>query len=376
MVGIAFDTGPDTAVLASRLDRVRALAQASGIDALLITPGADLRYLTGYDAKPLERLTCLVLPMAGEPVLVVPRLELLAAESSPVGSSKMEILTWGELDDPFALVAEHLPPTARIGVDNRMWAEKVLAFRDALPGAILDLAGPVLERLRMVKDPAEVSSLLAAGAAIDAVHEQVPALLIAGRSEREVGARIHDLILDAGHVQVDFVIVASGPNAASPHHDVSDRILEPGDCVVVDIGGMMPDGYRSDCTRTYHLGAPDSDFAQRYAHLQAAQRASVEHVRAGVTCESIDAAGRQRLASAGLADLFIHRTGHGIGLESHEAPYIVEGNDLVVEPGMAFSIEPGFYDEGRHGARIEDIVVATSDGCLVANNTTHDLIVV
>lgn len=363
-------------VFAARLARAGTLAGQHGLDALLVTPGADLRYLTGYDAKPLERLTCLVLSTSRPPVLIVPRLELLAAESSPVADAGVQILTWGETDDPYVLGAHLLGGARSIGVDNRMWAEKVLGFMTAVPDAHLNLAGPVIDEMRMSKDDAEVDALLRAGAAIDRVHAQVPALLRAGRSEAEIGTEIAELIIEAGHVQVDFVIVASGPNAASPHHDVSDRILVDGDCVVVDIGGMMPDGYRSDCTRTYHLGLPTSLFAERYEQLLAAQQRAVRQVRAGVTCESVDSAARDHLVEAGMGDLFIHRTGHGIGLDSHEEPYIVHGNTLAIAPGMAFSIEPGFYDEGVHGARIEDIVIATVDGCIVANNQPHELIVV
>lgn len=361
---------------AARLRGVAERARASGIDAVLVTPGPDLRYLVGYDAVPLERLTCLVIPSAGEPTVVVPRLERMAAEASPVGALGLPVLTWGETDDPYALVASLMLDATTVGVDNHMWAEKVLRLREAMPSATQVLAGPSIAHQRMRKDASEVESLLAAGAAIDAVHAQVPGFLRPGRSEREVGADIADAILAAGHVGVDFVIVASGPNGASPHHDVSDRVIEAGDPVVVDIGGTMPDGYCSDSTRTYAVGSVPSDFVTRFAALLQAQQAAVRWARAGVTCESVDAAARGVLAEHGLADLFIHRTGHGIGLETHEEPYIVTGNDLLIEPGMAFSIEPGFYCEGQYGARIEDIVIATEDGVLVANNQPRELVYV
>ncbi len=358
-----------------RLAAVQHQARYLGMDAVLVTPGSDLRYLTGYDAIPLERLTCLVVPAEGQVAMVVPRLERLAAEASPVGSLGIDIRTWGETDDPHALVASLLPGARSIGVDNHMWAEKVLRLRDAMPTAEQVLAGDVISHLRMRKDPTEIEALLAAGAAIDRVHERVAALLRPGRTEREVGADIADAILAEGHVRVDFVIVASGPNGASPHHEVSDRVIERGDPVVVDIGGTMPDGYRSDCTRTYAVGHAPAAFLDRYRVLQEAQAAAVRWARAGVSCESVDSAARDLMGSAGLADLFIHRTGHGIGLETHEDPYIVSGNALTLEPGMAFSIEPGFYCEGEFGARIEDIVITAADGVLVANNGTHDLVV-
>jgi Xaa-Pro aminopeptidase len=360
----------------ARVSAVGERARAGGVGAVLVTPGPDLRYLIGYDAVPLERLTCLVIRADGAPILLVPRLEVLAAQASPAGDLPLDIVSWGEYDDPYSVVAQALTGSTTVAVDNHMWAEKVLRLRDALPDAHLSLAGPFISALRMRKDPREIEALLRAGAAIDSVHALVPDLLRAGRSEREVGSDIADAILAAGHVRVDFVIVASGPNGASPHHEVSDRVIEEGDVVVVDIGGTMADGYCSDCTRTYAVGAPPAGFTNEYAVLQRAQAEAVRSVRAGVSCESVDAAARDVLTEAGLGELFIHRTGHGIGLETHEDPYIVAGNSLALEPGMAFSIEPGFYAEGRYGARIEDIVIATEDGVIVANNGTRELVVV
>ena len=207
------------------------------------------------------------------------------------------------------------------------------------------------------------------------MHVRVPGWLRAGRTEREVGADIAEAILAEGHATVDFVIVASGPNAASPHHEVSDRVLESGDAVVVDIGGAMPSGYRSDSTRTYAIGEPPAEFTAYYKVLYDAQEAACAAVRPGVTAESVDAAAREPITAAGYGEAFFHRTGHGIGLESHEDPYIVAGNDEVLEPGMAFSVEPGIYP-GPHGARIEDIVVCTADGYQRLNNTPRELLVV
>lgn len=351
-------------------------AGQSGIDAVLVTPGPDLRYLIGYDAVPLERLTCLVVPADGDPVLVVPGLEELAAQASPAGPLGLQILTWGETEDPCALVASVAAGARRVAVDDHMWAQKVLGLRAAMPGAEQVLAGPVVHPLRMRKDDAEVAALQAAGRAIDQVHAAVPEVLRAGRTERQVGRDIAEMIISAGHRTVDFVIVASGPNGASPHHELSDRVIEHGDAVVVDIGGTMPSGYCSDSTRMYAVGEPPSQFQQWYAILLQAQRAAVEAVRPGLTCAQVDAVARDLLDAHGLADLFIHRTGHGIGLETHEEPYIVSGNDLPLEPGMAFSIEPGFYARGLFGARIEDIVVCTDAGWQSMNHSTHELVVV
>jgi len=359
---------------ASRLTDAAGRARAAGLDALLLTPGADLRYITGYDAKQLERLTCLAIPADGEPILVVPRLELAAAEASPAAGLGLELIPWEETEDPYALIAGRLGPVSAVGLADQMWALMVLRLRDALPGARQVLASAALRELRMRKNPAELAALREAGAAIDRVHGRVAGWLKAGRTEREVGTLIAEAILAEGHVQVDFVIVGSGPNAASPHHEVSDRVLQPGDAVVVDIGGMMPSGYRSDCTRTYAIGEPPADFLAYYRVLQDAQDAACAAVRPGLPAEAVDAAARQPITRAGYGADFIHRTGHGIGLESHEDPYIVAGNIEPLAPGMAFSIEPGIYP-GPNGARIEDIVVCTEDGCERLNHAPRDLVV-
>ncbi|MFD4523823.1 M24 family metallopeptidase [Streptomyces sp. NPDC058470] len=361
---------------ADRLDEARRATARAGLDALLISPGADLRYLTGYDALPLERLTCLVLPAEGDPFLLVPALEEPAAQASPAGDLGIEITGWHETDDPYALVAARLPArTARLGVDNRMWAEKTIAFRAVLPGAEQELAGSVLNGLRMRKTPQEAAALRRAGAAIDRVHARMGEWLRAGRTEREVGRDIADAIIAEGHVRADFVIVGSGPHSASPHHEVSDRTIRPGDPVVVDIGGTTRDGYCSDSTRVYAVGEPPADFRRLHDVLLRAQRAQTDAVRPGITAERLDSIGRDTISDAGYGPYFIHRTGHGIGLESHEEPYIVAGNQLPLEPGMAFSVEPGIYLPGRYGARIEDIVICTEDGGERLNRRPRDLVV-
>ncbi len=361
---------------AGRVEAVCRAAGAAGLDALLVSPGPDLRYLTGYHAHPLERLTCLVCPADGEPVLVVPELEKAAAEASPAGRLGIEIAGWAETDDPYALVARRLPAAARrIAVDNHMWAEKVLAFRRALPQAEQALAGEVLRELRIRKSPQEVAALRRAGAAIDRVHRRIGDWLRPGRTEREIARDVATAILDAGHATCDFVIVAAGPNGASPHHEVSDRVVRAGDPVVVDIGGTTPEGYCSDSTRTYAVGEPHAGFRELYEVLRHAQQAQTAAVRPGLTAQELDAVGREAITAAGFGDAFIHRTGHGIGVETHEDPYIVAGNERALEPGMAFSVEPGIYLPGRFGARIEDIVVCTPDGGERLNTTGRDLVV-
>ncbi|MFI9839675.1 M24 family metallopeptidase [Nonomuraea sp. NPDC051941] len=360
----------------SRLTAVQEATAKAGLDALLLTPGPDLRYVSGYEAKPLERLTCLVVPASGEPYMMVPRLELPAAQASPASRLGLEFVAWDETDDPYAIAAARLGQVEKVGLADRMWAMSSLRFREVLPGAEQVLAGTVLRELRMRKSAAEVAALREAGEAIDAVHRRVPEFLRAGRTEREVGRDIAEAIMATGHATVDFVIVASGPNGASPHHDVSDRVIQSGEPVVVDIGGQLHNGYCSDSTRTYSVGEPPADFAAYYEVLRRAQDAACAAVRPGVSCESIDAAARDIIAEAGYGDYFIHRTGHGIGIETHEEPYIVSGNGEPMEAGFAFSVEPGIYLPGSHGARIEDIVVCTDTGAERLNNTPRDLVIV
>ncbi|MEO8107045.1 MAG: Xaa-Pro peptidase family protein [Actinomycetes bacterium] len=366
----------DSVAERSRLDNAQKAARDVGVDALLVTPGPDLLYLTSYHAIALERLTCLVVPANGEPVLVAPNLEVPAAQASSVGRLGVPIRGWGETENPYALVHKLTSGAKTVALSDSMPAAAVLRLREAMPHVHQQLAGPVLRELRMIKSPAEIQHLRHAGRAIDRVHEQVPDLLRPGRTEREVGEDIAEAILEAGHVSVDFVIVASGPNGASPHHELSDRRIEVGDAVVVDIGGTMPNGYCSDSTRTYAVGFAPDDFLTYYRVLEDAQRRAVESIRPGVTAESVDAAARSVIAEAGYGEHFIHRTGHGIGLETHEEPYIVEGNTEILSEGMAFSVEPGIYLPGQHGARIEDIVVVTAGGVESLNNTPHELVVV
>lgn len=359
----------------SRLDRARARLRETGTAALFVGPSPDLRWLVGYEALPLERLTLLVVPAEGEATLVVPELEVPRAEDSGAGD-QVAIRAFDELADPFDLVADAMGDAdgaGRMAVQDRLWTMFLLRLQDRFPSASWTGSGPVTGHLRLRKSPDEIAALARVGEAIDAVHEQVPGLLRPGRTEAEVGRDIADLIHDT-HDEVNFVIVGSGPNGASPHHEVGDRRLEDGDAVVVDIGGTL-DGYCSDETRNYAVGHAPDGYDELHAVLEQAQAAAVRAVRPGATAEAIDRAARAPIVDAGWGEQFIHRTGHGIGVEEHEEPWIVEGNATTLEPGMAFSVEPGIYVPGRYGARIEDIVVVTEDGVRACNHRPHELVV-
>ncbi|MEX0579881.1 MAG: Xaa-Pro peptidase family protein [Mycobacterium sp.] len=375
-------------VYARRLAAAADGAAMAGLAGLVITPGYDLRYLIGSRAQTFERLTALVIPATGgqersdsgitnrTPTVVLPRMELAALRESAVVDLGLTVRDWIDGEDPYRLVADSLGagPVATAVTDS-MPALHLLPLADVL-GVVLVLATGVLAGLRMIKDPAEIEVLRTAGAAIDRVHARVPEFLVPGRTEAQVAAEITETIVAEGHSEAAFVIVGSGPHGADPHHECSDRELQPGDIVVVDIGGPVEPGYNSDCTRTYSLGEPSAEIAAQYAVLQRAQAAAVASVRPGVTAEQVDAAARDVLAEAGLGEYFVHRTGHGIGLSVHEEPYIVAGNDLPLAEGMAFSVEPGIYIPGRWGARIEDIVIVTADGASPMNARPHELTVV
>ncbi|MEU4014191.1 Xaa-Pro peptidase family protein [Microbacterium sp. NPDC028030] len=361
------------AVYAARLARASSLAAESGLDAIVVGPGPDLQYLLGVEGDTIERLTALVIGPAVTPTVVVPRMELAKVRSTAVGELALEVADWVDGEDPYALVTAAVGSASRVGVSDALPALHVIPIGERL-GVRLELATPVLRDGRMIKDTAEIAELRRAGEAIDAVHRHVPQWLRAGRTEREVAADIAEAIVAEGHRTVEFVIVGSGPNGADPHHEVSDRVIEQGDVVVVDIGGAVPSGYNSDSTRTYVVGTPDSAAAERIAVLVRAQQAAVDAVRPGITAAEVDAAARTVLVEAGLGEAFLHRTGHGIGVSVHEEPYIAPGNDLVLREGMAFSIEPGIYFAGEWGARIEDIVVVTAAGGERLNVAPHELV--
>lgn len=357
-----------------RINNLAAALDTAAKDLLLVTPGADLRYLTGYDALPLERLTCLAVKATGESWLIVPKLELPAAMASGVADLSIRLLHWEETQNPYQMLAREIGQVSAPVANNSMWLEKAKFLGKAL-GVEIELANELLADLRLIKSSAEIDALHEAGQAIDRVHSSMGNWLKPGRTEREVGRDIAEAIIREGHVTVDFVIVASGPNGASPHHELSDRVIEMGDPIVVDIGGTMPSGYCSDSTRMYVCGQPSADFLEKFEILKVAQRLAFEHSSLGVTCESIDSVARDYLAAHGLGEFFIHRTGHGIGMDTHEHPYIVQGNKQIVRNGFAFSIEPGFYVPGLYGARIEDIVTCSGGKVNSANNTTHDLVI-
>jgi Xaa-Pro aminopeptidase len=384
---------------AERIAKAQAALAPADASALLIGVGADLQWLTGYAAHALERLTMLVIPARGPASLILPRLERAAAESCTAAQAgHIELVTWEETEDPFALVANLLDrtnsrPEVQIGalggawgnlsgllVSDRLWATFLLRIQAVVPDAAFGLASTVLSDLRAIKDTEEVDLLRKAAHAADQAVTETAHGRVIGRTEADIANEVRERLIDAGHDDASFWIVASGPNSASPHHEPGDRVVQAGEPLLLDIGGIV-EGYGSDITRTFWVAGkddegPTDEYRNLYDILQKAQRAQLDSVRAGLPAKELDAIGRRIIDEGGFGDKFIHRTGHGIGLDGHEDPYIVESNDRALEAGNAFSVEPGIYIDGRYGARIEDIVVCRADSADVLNEAPRDLAVV
>jgi Xaa-Pro aminopeptidase len=357
-----------------RLDRVRQAMGEQGVDAVLLSVGHDLPYLTGYEAMPLERLTMLVVPRDAEASLVIPQLEAPRVAEQP---GVFTVVPWGETEDPIAIVAKLADGARTVAVGDQMWARFLVELLPQMPGAAFRRAVDVVGPLRRVKDDAEIEALAAAGAAVDriATELQSGAIPLVGRTEAEVSAHLSARILEEGHDVVNFAIVAAGENAASPHHHAGSRVIREGEIVLCDFGGTMA-GYCSDTTRCVVTGDIPADIAEAYEVLHTAQQAAVAAASVGTPCQEVDRTARQIISDAGYGEYFVHRTGHGIGLEAHEDPYIVEGNHEPLAHGHAFSVEPGIYVPGKWGMRLEDIVVATDSGPRPLNNSDHGLTVV
>ncbi|MFE2298378.1 aminopeptidase P family protein [Streptomyces sp. NPDC059445] len=358
----------------ARMRRAAEAAAAAGLDGVLVAPGPDLVWLTGYRPVETERLTLLVLRAGAEPALVVPTLEAPDAAKS-AGAPAMTLHDWTDGQDPYGAAAPLLDSAGRFGVSDNGWALHLLGLQKRLPDTRYAALTEVLPMLRAVKDAAELERLASAGAAADEAFEEIRKVRFADRRETEVSNDLADLLRRFGHSQVDFTIVASGPNGANPHHEADERVIEAGDMVVLDFGGLK-DGYGSDTSRTVHVGEPDDEERKVHDIVREAQEAGFRAVRPGAACQDVDRTARAVIEAAGYGEYFIHRTGHGIGVTTHEPPYMVEGEEQPLVPGMCFSVEPGIYLPGRFGVRIEDIVTVTEDGGRRLNNTSREMVIV
>jgi D-alanyl-D-alanine dipeptidase len=360
---------------AARMERGARHAADEGLTGLLVTPGPDLLYFTGYAPIAItERITMLAIPASGDPSMIVPVLERPDAAKAPAAEA-VELKDWTDGSDPYEATAGMLDPKGRYAISDSAWAMHVLGLQKALPDSTYESMTSAMPLLRAVKGDDELERLTAAGAAADASFEDIAGVRFAGRKESDIAADLSNFLIEHGHSQVDFTVVGSGPNGANPHHEVSERVIEEGDMVVLDFGGLL-DGYGSDTTRTVHVGEPTDEEREVHEIVRQAQQAGYEAVRPGIACQEIDRAARKVITDAGYGEYFIHRVGHGIGLTTHEPPYMVEGETHLIEPGMCFSIEPGIYLPDRFGVRIEDIVAATEDGGRRLNNTDRELRIV
>jgi Xaa-Pro aminopeptidase len=360
---------------AARMQRAGRSAKEAGMSGLLVTPGPDLLYLAGYaPVATTPRLTMLVVSADHAPAMLVPKLERPDVEEAP-SSSKLTVSDWADGSDPYEAAATLLDPKGRYAISDSAWSLHLLGVQGQLPETTYVSMTQGMPLLRAVKDDDELQRLTAAGEAADAAFHDILEVTFAGRKEVEVAADLAHALRAHGHSEVEFTVVGSGPNGANPHHEIGERAIDEGDMVVLDFGGTM-DGYRSDTTRTVHVGEPTDEELKVHEIVEQAQQAGFDAVRPGVACQEIDRAARKVIADAGYGEYFIHRTGHGIGLATHEPPYMVEGETHLLEPGMCFSIEPGIYLPDKFGVRIEDIVTVTEDGGRRLNTTPRELQIV
>ncbi|HEX6760927.1 MAG TPA: aminopeptidase P family protein [Propionibacteriaceae bacterium] len=361
---------------AARMSRVVSSAVEKGLAGVIVTPGPDLIWLLGYRPTAItERLTMLVLSPSNEPTLLVPVLERPDAEAAKGVGGSVSLVAWKDGTDPYEVASALLRPDGEFGISDSAWAMHVLGLQRVLPRSSYRSLTESLPMMRAVKDTNELTRLAAAGAAADSAYGEIVQRRFAGRRETDIAADLADLLRESGHEQVDFTIVGSGPNGANPHHEAADRMIAHGDAVVLDFGGLRF-GYGSDTTRTVCAGEPTAEIREVHEVVRLAQQAGVDAVRPGVSCQDIDRAARSVIKDAGYGEQFIHRTGHGIGVTTHEPPYLVEGEEQPLVPGMCFSVEPGIYLRGKFGVRIEDIVTVTADGGQRLNNSDHGLRVV
>lgn len=373
----------DVLLYGQRLTHARAQLRAHALDFLVVGPSADLLYLLGAHSRPSERMSLLLLPQEGPAYMVAPAFEVPTLPPLP---PDVQVIAWGEADNPARMVASLVagqgsrPGGAHctLGVSDRLWSVFLLRLQTELPRAMFTSGEIVLTALRQIKSPWEIALLSQSGAAADSVFAEIIQEPFAGRTEADLAREIAARLKTHGLVVEGTPIVASGPNSASPHHFTGARVMQAGDVVVLDFGGTLG-GYYSDITRTVFVGAAPQENSEEervYNLVVGAQEAAFRAARPGMACEQLDSVARDLLTAAGYGQYFMHRLGHGIGLDGHEPPYLVQGSITPLQAGMAFSLEPGLYLPGKFGVRIEDTVYLTADGAVRANNATREMVVV
>ncbi len=341
--------------------------------AAVISPSSDLFYLTGLRLMADERLTAGIIWPDGEAEIILPA---LYSEEVARRAPGLKQLVWTDGEDPYAVLAARLreQQPGTVLVDDHLWSRHLMGLQRALPGTRWGSASGLIKRLRCVKDAAEISKLKRAAEIIDAAIARTLSLVRPGMTERQIAGVLEQHIRAGGGEGVSFPpLVGSGPNSALPHYQAGDRVIREGDPLVIDAGCTV-EGYCSDTTRTAVVGREPEGLAEIHQVVLQAQREALAVVRPGVPCQEVDREARRVIGESGYGPYFIHRTGHGIGLDTHEEPFVVEGSEQVLEPGMTFSIEPGIYLPGRFGVRVEDIILVTGTGGVSLNTSPRDLI--
>jgi Xaa-Pro aminopeptidase len=362
--------------MTDRIANVLAQLPATGTDLVVLAPSDNLMYVCGFSPVADERMCMLLLGAQGV-AFVMPKLN---AEQSAQHVPDIPFDTWADDEGPDAALGTALARVAsgarRIAIDPHLRADHLIALQGRIAGNPQYVsAEEVLRPLREIKSEAELAVLARSAATADEAMLRALEACRAGASESEVASGAAAGFLESGADAVDFIIVASGPHGAMPHHHTGKRVLEQGDGVVIDLGGLL-DGYSSDLTRNAFIGEPTAEYLEVHGIVEAAVQAALAAARPGATCGDVDAAARGVIDDAGYGEYFVHRTGHGLGISGHEPPWIMRGSSDVLREGMVFSIEPGIYLPDRFGVRLEEIVHTTRDGCSRFSSLPRDLHVV
>lgn len=351
--------------------------QEKDLDAIMLFPSPNLHYMTGFKTSPGERLLIAIMPIEGEPFFVAPK--LFESQIRKEAWIK-EMILWNDEENPYEILKKVLEDKnlsdSRVAVDDTMWADQLLHISNVLPKLSFTPLGELMNSLRLTKSEVEVDLIKKSGEIVDSVVEVMKETIKPGMTEIEVAALMEYEMRKNGSEGPSFeTIVGSGPNSAIPHYNAGERKINSGDFIVLDFGAMYK-GYCSDTTRTLCVGAPTDKMREVYNIVKEAQEIGVRTVKPGIKAKEVDNAVRSYIEERGYGEYFTHRTGHGLGLQVHEEPYISGISETVLETGMVFSIEPGIYIEDEFGVRIEDIVVVTKDGCERMNNTSRELTIV
>ncbi|MDG1431112.1 MAG: Xaa-Pro peptidase family protein [Yoonia sp.] len=360
--------------MTDRITKLRAQMKSEGADLVVLGPSAHLEWLTGMHPHADERPFLLCISASGKAILM-PALEAESARKQ----TDMTFFEWSDAEGPrdqFARVLDHInaADALNVALDETMRADFAALVEDILPKARRQFSASTIGALRMRKDEDEYRKLKANARTADAALQAAWAVMKPGMSELEVASVIKDSFHAQG-VKPLFGIVGASENGAFPHHQAGETKLKAGDAVVMDIGGSR-DGYSSDITRMAVLGQPPEGYDEVHEIVDQAVRAALKAARPGVAAKSVDLAARKVITDAGYGEYFVHRTGHGLGTEVHEPPYITAASDTLLEEGMVFSIEPGIYLPGRFGIRLEEIVILRADGPEILSDLPRDLVTI